>query len=153
MDEHVEAGPGRQEQRVGCPDAVNGGAVVGDHMELLSFQVDLVVDVGADVGQPPQLGLTWPDRNGRVQLAVDGAMGGRADVEVLGPDRVSLDLEVLERDDVLGDVAQVRRKVLLQAVDDDDARHAPGDLRCGGVVRVRVVPVGAYRRVLGNWKE
>jgi hypothetical protein len=82
------------------------------------------------------LGLTRADADGRVQLAVNRTDGGRADVQMLGLDRVALELEVLECDDVLGDVAQVRRQVLLQPVDDDDARHAAGDLRRGDRVRV-----------------
>src|SRR4051812_48097035 len=103
--EHVEPATGREEERVRRPDPVDGVGVVGDHLEWLSLQVDLVVDVGADVDQPPQLDLAWPDVDGRVQLTIDRAGGGCADVQVLGLDRVALDLEVLQRDDVLGDAA------------------------------------------------
>jgi hypothetical protein len=63
-------------------------------MESLSLQVDLVVDVGAGVGQPPKLDLAGTDVDGGIHLAVDRAVGWRADVQVTGLDGVALDLEV-----------------------------------------------------------
>jgi hypothetical protein len=43
---------------------------VADDLKFLSPYADVVIDVGADVGQPPQLGLSGPDMNSGVYLPV-----------------------------------------------------------------------------------
>jgi hypothetical protein len=72
LDEDVVALARREHQRVGLPDAADRVGVLGDNVEAVLLERDPVPDVGADVGQPPQLGLAGPDRQAPDRRAGDG---------------------------------------------------------------------------------
>ena len=124
--------------------------VLGQHRERRAVELQPVPDVGAHVADPQHHRLTRRGGDDRVHLPVDGARRRRVGVDVLGDDRRALELHVAQRDQVLGDEAQVGREPFLEPADDQRAREAGEDLLLRETVQVRVVPVGAGRDVGGH---
>ena len=148
LHEDVEALARRQQQLVArCSTAPSGLASSASTVKRGAVEAQAVPDVGAHVAESQQHRLPGRRVDDRVHLTVDGARRRRVGVDVLRDDRRALELEVAEREQVLGHVLQCRGQALGEAVHDQRAREPGEHLLLGEPVQVRVVPVGAGRDV------
>ena len=144
LDEDVEALARRQDEVARGARAPDRAAVLADDGETVTVQGDVVEQVGADVGDPPQLRLSRRERELRAQLPVHEPrrrLVGR-DLALSHGDRAAVDLHVAERERALADAAEPPRQDLLEPLDDQQSGHAAHDLLLGRAVQVHVVPVG-----------
>src|SRR6266852_8675733 len=115
-------------------------AITGDFIKGQPVEGELVVQVRANVADPPELGLAWVQHQRRIDEAVDRAYRVRADPEM--HHAPVLDLNVLKEQQTLLHSAE-RRKRVEQSLDDERAGHAVAHLVVGMSVRMGMVPIEA----------
>src|SRR5881628_1987564 len=78
-------------------------------VEAVSVEREQVIQVSSDIPDAPKLGLAGTERNRGIEHAVQRAYGVVADPAM--HDLPAPDLRVLEQQHVLGQVAQLRKRV------------------------------------------
>ncbi len=126
--------PGGSSSSFVCQTSPDRVRVLADHVERHPVEVDAVPDVRADVGEPPHLNLAGRDLGDRTDEPVDRPGRRSAGVDALGDDRTVSDLGVLEREQALPDVLEVRRQPVLDPFDDDRPRKTARHLLFGDPV-------------------
>jgi hypothetical protein len=119
-------------------------------MELVTGQLQLVVNVGPDVRQAPELCFARVNTHEGIDGAVDRPRGRGVAVDVRGQNRPVLRLIVLQRDRLLRDVPQVGREQIAEAIDDEESGQSAVDLGFGVGMRVGVIPERSGRMCRWN---
>ena len=103
LDQHLDASPGRHQDLIGGDDAGQPVSVSGDLIQTMAVQSQPIVEVGADIADPPQLGFSGTEIQSRIDEAVDGTDGVVANAPVR--DLAIVELNVFQQQHPLPDAA------------------------------------------------
>src|SRR2546425_13180617 len=107
-------------------------------IKAMSVEREQVVQIRTDIPDAPQLGLAGAKGNRGTEHPVHRAYGVVADLTM--HDLPAPDLRILEEQHVLGQTAQLRKRVE-QALDVARPGHAVSHLLIGAAVGERMVPI------------